>query len=170
MQRMVVTRSGLFHVCLVGTHSVMREAQPSGLGSGLPRAECWGGRRPPNLSRVPRIPESSWFYSAPQHCRFNVLGWEQVAIQHDLFFPLKTASDTVSCFSELLREIKGFAVLRPAAFPSLTCPPALLHETSVFPFEAGLMVSLQTMAPNTPQIQPIASLPAGSSLSGGDLL
>lgn len=167
MQRTVVTRSGLFHVCLVGTHSVMREAQPSGLGSGLPRAECWGGRRPPNLSRIPRIPESSWFYSAPQHCRFNVLGWEQVAIQHDLFFPLKTASDTVSCFSELLREIKGFAVLRPVAFPSLTCPPALLYEISVFP--CFLMVSLQFTAPNIPQIQPTASLPAGSSLSRGAL-
>lgn len=89
-----------------GWHSqrdAREEAQPSGLGSRLPRAECWGGRRPPNLSRASRIPESSWFCSAPQHCRFDVLGWEQVGIQHGLFFPLKTASDMVSRFSNLLR-------------------------------------------------------------------
>lgn len=29
VQRMVVTGSGLFHMCLVGTHSVMRERKPS---------------------------------------------------------------------------------------------------------------------------------------------
>ena len=128
-----------------------------------------GWEEAPKLSRAPMIPESSWFRSAPQHCRFNVLGWEQVVIQHGLFFPLKTASDMVSRFSIFSGKSNVSLSCRPMAFPSLTCPPTLLHEISVFLFEAGLMVSLQTMAPNTPQIQPIASLPAGSSLSRGAL-
>ena len=39
-----------------GWHSqrdAREEAQPSGLGSWLPRAECWGGRKPPNCPVPP---------------------------------------------------------------------------------------------------------------------
>lgn len=159
MQRTVVTRAPCWH----SQRDAREDARPSGLGSGQVRAECRGGRRPPNLSHVPRTPESAWFCSAPQHCRINVLGREQVVIQRGLFFPWKAASDTVSCFSDLFREIEGFAVLQTRGISESHLPPSLLYEISVFP--CFLTASLQFTTPNTPQIQPAASLHIGTSLS-----
>lgn len=106
MQRTVVTRAPCWH----SQRDAREDARPSGLGSGLLRAECGVGGGPPACPASPGLLRARGS-ALPPSTGFNVLGREQAVIQRGLFLRLKAASDTVRCFSDLFWEIEGFAAL-----------------------------------------------------------